>query len=111
MRRIRSFVACALASALVVATLTSSAVAQDDKDKYTEFRDCVRKKGTGLECVDKLPEDDKFRTILGGLNTTPSSSVADLVPRPSFFPGGLNTTSAASILLQKQLPLGQGKAR
>ena len=85
----------------VICPLTSIA----DTD-YTAFQNCVRKQGTGILCSDKLPKDDKHRSVF---EKWTKAGVVDQPPAPSlqlrdqWLPGGLNTPSAASILLDQQL--------
>lgn len=88
-----------LIGALVLASTTTALPAADDD--YKEFRKCVGRTGVGTQCVTHLPENSDFRGVLDN-----SKNIADrtpnYVPPSSWLPGGLNTRSAASILLQMQ---------
>ena len=70
-------------------------------DEYEAFRKCVLEMGKGTECVSELPTDSKFISVLNNSNNTDISSLP-YIPQFSWLPGGLNTLSAASILLQMQ---------
>lgn len=99
MHRRRHHVRRLIGSLALVSIMVALPVAADE---YKSFRDCVQETGDGTKCTDKLPKNDRFKRLLDYSNqiTVP---IRDFTP-PSFWGhGGLNTTTAASVLLQQQL--------
>ena len=89
----------------LVLSAVGGPVASIAEDDYKPFQTCVQQNGTGLLCFSKLPDGDKHKFVFENWNKTAAPFPTYTPPdHDQWLPGGLNARSAASILLERQLP-------